>query len=202
MKRSPRCICSKHSRTACMRCDRVVMTLPSPDFRGIELTSLRFCNFTTVGTVDLLSRLSVLRFAARCCVCHAVLSLKIPASLKFCTHVEESWREETSVKFTAHLSKQVLARPCTDSLLGFPQNAFDVNLRSLNCSKSRALLSLSVNRGQEPFLSSAVSSLSSSCSSSSLFLILLFLLWSMKLRSDFRTAVTRMNRLHRESGEE
>ena len=64
MKWSPRCICSKHSRTANMRCHRVVMTFLSSDSSGIELPSLRFCNVNTMGTVDLLSRPSVLRFTS------------------------------------------------------------------------------------------------------------------------------------------
>ena len=47
--------------------------------------------------------------------------------------------EFTSVKSTAHLSKQVFTSPCTDSL-GLPGNAFDVNTRLVNFSKSGALL--------------------------------------------------------------
>ena len=66
MKWSPRCICSNHSRTANMRCDRVVTTFISSDSSGIELLSWRFCCVKNNGTV-------VLRFAARCCSCHAVI---------------------------------------------------------------------------------------------------------------------------------
>ena len=50
--------------------------------------------------------------------------------------------EKTSVRSTAHMSKQLFTRPCTDSLLGIHGNALDVNTRFVNVSKSLALLSL------------------------------------------------------------
>ena len=50
--------------------------------------------------------------------------------------------EYTSVRSTAHMSKQVFTRPCTDSLPSIPGNAFDVNTRLVNFSESLALLSL------------------------------------------------------------
>ena len=97
----------------------------------------------TVGKVELLSRPSVLRFAAHCCTSLRDLVSKFqPARLQVCIHpcaqgklhgmvVEESWR--------AHISKQVLLRPCTDSLLGFPGNALSRALLSLKHSDPTAL---------------------------------------------------------------
>ena len=43
---------------------------------------------------------------------------------------DRAWHEAYFFCFvpaTAHISKQVVTRPCTDSLLGFPGNALDVN---------------------------------------------------------------------------
>ena len=42
----------------------------------------------------------------------------------------------TSVKCTPHISVHILTRPCTDSLLGFPGNSFDVKTSSVSVSKS------------------------------------------------------------------
>ena len=78
----------------------------------------------TMDTVDLLSTPSVFRFAARCCICHAV-----------------TWSPNSSP--SQGLQKPLLTRPCTDSLMVFPGHASIVNTRSVNFSKSRASLSFS-----------------------------------------------------------
>ena len=53
--------------------------------------------------------------------------------------LKRAGEKKTSVRSTAHLSKQVFTSPCTDSLLGLPGNAFDVNTRFVHFSKSLAL---------------------------------------------------------------
>ena len=103
--------------------------------------------------MGLLSGFSVLQFAAHCCTCPDVIwypdsslsqGLQTTPVLKPSCIEPSSKRagEQTSVRSTAHISKQVFTRPCTDSLLGLPGNAFDVNTRFVNFSQSLALLSL------------------------------------------------------------
>ena len=95
----------------------------------------------TMGTVDLLSRLSVLQFAARCCTCHAVGFQ--PVSKSAATPVLKPSCIERSLKRTGEwTSCQVHHTHISKHLLGLSGNAFDVTKRSDNFSMSMALLSL------------------------------------------------------------
>ena len=120
MKWSPRCVCSQHSRTASMRCHRVLMIFISLDSNGVGLPSSQFCNVKNNGTVDLLSRPSVLRFAPRCCISHFV-----------------SWSPNSSPSPglqpipAKDISPSKSSQPCTAFLLGLPGNACDANTRSV-----------------------------------------------------------------------
>ena len=85
---------------------------------------------------------------ACCCICHAVIWSPNSSLLSSsaATHVLTSsciikrllkrTGEQTFVKSTTHISKQAHTSPRTDSLLHFPENALDVNTRSINLSKS------------------------------------------------------------------
>ena len=76
-----------HSRTANMRGYRVVMTLLSPDSSGIELASMRFCNFKNSGHGGF--AIKIFGFAVRSSLLHLSrrdLVFQIPASFKFCIH--------------------------------------------------------------------------------------------------------------------
>ena len=109
----------KHSRTANMTCHRVVMTLLS----GIELPSLRFCNFKNNGGFAFETFGLALRSIA---FVTPWLGLQIPARLKVCSHlctqakphwtlVDESWRVDFCQIHGTHL--QAIQDPSTSRSL-------------------------------------------------------------------------------------
>ena len=131
-----------------MRCHRVAMAFLAPDSNGIELTSSPFSNVKNnkhgglaIKTFGLALRSLLLHWSR-----HDLVSRFQPVPRSAATLVlkpsctERSLKragERTSVESTAHISKLVLTRSCTDSLLDFPRLAFDVNTRSVNFSKCR-----------------------------------------------------------------
>ena len=123
-----------------MRCHRVAMTCLAPDSNGIELPSSPFSNAKNSGHDGLTIKIFVL--ALRNLLLHlsrrdlvsrfqpvprsaATLVLKPSCTARSLKRAGE----QTSVESTAHISKLVLTRPYTDSLLAFPGIAFDVKYK-------------------------------------------------------------------------
>ena len=95
----------------------------------------------TMGTVDLPSRLSVLRFAARCCIGHAVTWLPISARLQVCSHCThfQTGPHETLHRFLAGSSWECNRRQYKiRQILEVSGLAFIEAQRS-NCTKSGRL---------------------------------------------------------------
>ena len=75
---------------------------------------------------SMLSKLSVLQFAAYCCICHVEIEIKNKRLSKFCsspllrsTLIEKDWRVDICPIDRTHLQSGFFSSPCTDFVLVF-----------------------------------------------------------------------------------